>query len=197
MAEGGFHSYEERIDAHKVRARSRSFFDHFSQAALFYNSQSEAEKRHIQNAFSFELGKVMVEGIRQRIVDMLLEVDADLANIVAGNLGLVPKKLPQPITGSIPADGDLEAHHSFKEELPVAVSEALSMQNTIKDIKTRRIALLAADGVNGEALLQLKTALVEAGATCKVIAPKQGFISSDNGELVKVDEFFNYFFCFI
>jgi len=190
MAEGGFHSYEERIDAKKVRARSQSFFDHFSQATLFYNSQSEAEKRHIQNAFSFELGKVMVEGIRQRIVDMLLDVDADLANIVAANLGLVPKKLPQPITGSIPADGDPEAHHSFKGELPVAASEALSMQNTIKDIKTRRIALLAADGVKGDALLQLKTALVEAGATCKVIAPKQGFISSDNGELVKVDESF-------
>ncbi|MCH5718748.1 catalase-related domain-containing protein [Niabella hibiscisoli] len=174
MAEGGFHSYEERIDAKKVRARSRSFFDHFSQATLFYNSQSEIEKRHIQNAFSFELGKVLVEGIRQRIVDMLLEVDADLANIVAANLGLTPKKLPQPITGSIPADGDTEAHYSFKEGLPVAVSEALSMQNTIKDIKTRKIAILAADGVNGEALLELKTTLVEAGATCKVIAPKQG-----------------------
>lgn len=190
MAEGGFHSYEERIDAKKVRARSRSFFDHFSQATLFYNSQSEAEKRHIQNAFSFELGKVMVEGIRQRIVDMLLEVDGDLANIVAGNLGLVPKKLPQPVTGSIPADGDPGAHHSYTEALPIAASEALSMAGTVMDIKTRRIALLAADGVSGAALLQLKNVLTEAGANCKVIAPKQGFISSDNGELVKVDESF-------
>lgn len=43
-AEGGFVSYHERIDAQKVRARSQSFFDHFSQATLFFNSQSMPEK---------------------------------------------------------------------------------------------------------------------------------------------------------
>src|SRR5690606_10728592 len=56
ISEGGFNSYEERIDASKIRQRSKSFFDHFSQADLFYKSMSEHEKRHIQNAFAFELG---------------------------------------------------------------------------------------------------------------------------------------------
>src|SRR5690606_28595723 len=57
-AAGGFTSYAERIDARKVRARSESFFDHFSQARLFYHSQSEPEQNHLIDAFSFELGKV-------------------------------------------------------------------------------------------------------------------------------------------
>lgn len=77
------------------------------------------EKRHIQNAFSFELGKVQLVPIRQRMVDMLLEVDEDLAKKVADHLGLVPKKLPQPITGSIPADGNPDDHHSVKVKLPI------------------------------------------------------------------------------
>src|ERR1700759_4365961 len=63
VSEGGFHTFEERVDAKKVRARSDSFRDHFTQAALFYNSQSEAEQEHIINAFSFELSKVEIQEI--------------------------------------------------------------------------------------------------------------------------------------
>ena len=80
---------------------------------------TDHEKRHIENAFSFELGKVQLVPIRQRMVDMLLEVDEDLAKKVADHLGLVPKKLPQPITGSIPADGNPDDHHSVKVKLPI------------------------------------------------------------------------------
>src|SRR5664280_3306824 len=71
-AEGGFVSYNEQIDARKVRARSQSFFDHFSQATLFFNSQSEAEKTHIVNAFRFELGKLETAAIRERVVGLSL-----------------------------------------------------------------------------------------------------------------------------
>jgi catalase len=49
---GGFVSYAEKIDAPKVRARSEKFFDHFSQAAMFWNSQSHAEKTHIMQVRS-------------------------------------------------------------------------------------------------------------------------------------------------
>ncbi len=45
VAEGGFTSYTERIEANKIRGRSRSFFDYFSQATLFYNNQSDVEKK--------------------------------------------------------------------------------------------------------------------------------------------------------
>lgn len=56
--DGGFESYPERIDAHKIRQRSDSFGDHFSQARLFYKSMSAHEQEHIIAAYSFELGKV-------------------------------------------------------------------------------------------------------------------------------------------
>jgi catalase len=68
-AEGGFTSYTERIDSVKIRNRSKSFQDHFSQATLFFNSQSEAEKQHIIDALTFELGKVERVYIRERVLD--------------------------------------------------------------------------------------------------------------------------------
>ena len=85
--EGGFTSYAERIDAKKVRERSPSFFDHFSQARLFFNSQSEPEKNHMIDALRFELGKVETVAIRERMLFLLSQVDNGLANEVAYGLG--------------------------------------------------------------------------------------------------------------
>ncbi|MGH8065042.1 MAG: catalase, partial [Candidatus Entotheonellia bacterium] len=106
---GGFVSYAEKLEGYKVRARSASFFDHFSQAALFWNSQSDPEKEHLVQAFCFELGKVEVPDIRKRMVGMLAHVDDTLANRVAQGLGLsVPTKLDKPLNMSVPADGDVK-----------------------------------------------------------------------------------------
>src|SRR5690606_26807663 len=100
-SEGGFASYQERIDAKKVRARSKSFFDHFSQARLFFNSQSDPEKNHLIDAFSFELGKVKTVAVRQRMIGILSLIDKGLASEVAYALGLkVPQKPEQPINHS-------------------------------------------------------------------------------------------------
>ena len=59
-------SYPERVEGHKIRNRSESFGDHFSQATLFWNSMSEPEKEHIIGAYTFELGKVERVFIRER-----------------------------------------------------------------------------------------------------------------------------------
>ncbi len=189
IAEGGFNSFEERIDSKKIRMRSKSFFDHFSQPELFYKSMTDDEKRHIQNAFSFELGKVKIVPIRQRMVNMLLEIDEGLAKIVGDNLGLIPAKLPQPITGSIPADGNLEHYHSFKEKLPIKDAPSLSMSNKlVNDIKARRIALITADGVNDEAFTKIKKGLCDLDAMVVVIAPKHGFVTTKSGDQYPIDE---------
>ena len=104
--DGGFTSYVERIDAQKIRARSKSFFDHFSQARLFYVSQSKPEQNHIVDALSFELGNLETEAIRVRVVGLLSQVDGTLAARVADNLGIkVPSKSEQPINHSFGADG--------------------------------------------------------------------------------------------
>lgn len=189
MAEGGFTSYEERIDAKKIRARSKSFFNHFSQPDLFYQSMTKHEKRHIQDAFAFELGKVKIVPIRQRVVNMLLEVNEELAKIVADKLGLIPERLSQPITGSIPADGVLEEHHSFKEKLPIDKAPSVSMSKKLPtDIKARRVALLTADGVKDEAFTKIKKQLCDLDAMVVVIAPKHGFVTSDSGDQYPIDE---------
>ena len=188
--EGGFVSYNERIDSRKVRARSQSFFDHFSQATLFFNSQSKPEKDHIVNALRFELGMVKTEAIRLRIIGMLTQVDKTLASKVAEGLGIpLPKALEQPLNQSIPADGDPKKFQPVKVKPSLQISKALSMAKTIKNtIKTRRIAIIAADGVDAVSLNKMKQALEAAGAQTKIIAPHLGNIVAANGKQIKVDQ---------
>ncbi|MEP6647943.1 MAG: catalase [Saprospiraceae bacterium] len=190
--EGGFVSFNERIDARKVRARSKSFFDHFSQATLFFNSQSEPEKNHIINALKFELGKLESEAIRVRVIGMLTQVDKTLAAKVAEGLGIaVPKTPEQPMNLSIPADGDPKKFQPIKIKSEQGISKALSMTGTIKNnIKTRQIAILAANGISDASLSTMKTALEKHGAVTKVIAPHLGMITSDKGKKIKVDQSF-------
>jgi catalase len=190
MAEGGFASYEERIDAKKVRARSQSFFDHFSQATLFYNSQSDTEKTHLINALRFELGKVETPEIRQRMIGLLAQVDRSLAEKVARGLGLaVPSKPQQPVNHSIPADGHPARFQPRSVDQGLTRSAALSMAHSPKDtIRTRKIAILAAAGVDGQAIRAMKKALEKEGATAEVIAPQGGKIKTARGEDLSVDK---------
>lgn len=191
-AEGGFTSYQERIDARKVRARSDSFRDHFSQARLFFHSQSEPEKNHIIDAFSFELGKVKAVAVRQRMVGILSLVDKGLAAEVAFALGLeVPQQLEKPINRSIPADGDPSDYEPIQVEGKLKKSAALSMKNTIKEsILSRKVAVLAADGVNATSLQVVRDAILAAGGIVHVIAPKLGEIIASDNTAIPVEESF-------
>lgn len=191
-ADGGFTSYNERIDARKIRARSKSFLDHFSQARLFFNSQSDPEKNHIIDALSFELGKVKMVDIRERMLGVLAHIEKGLAAAVAYNLGLHVPEIPlSELNGSVPADADPEDYTPEQKEGVLAKSEALSMANTIKDsIETRKIAILAADGVDGKSLSKVKDTLVAQGAVVHIIAPKLGEITSAEDQKIQVDESF-------
>ncbi|MFN3378228.1 MAG: catalase HPII [Runella zeae] len=192
MKEGGFSSYPERVEAHKIRGRSQSFFDHFSQATLFFNSQSEYEQNHIIDALSFELGKVETEAIRQRMLKVLSYVDATLAAKVAYNLGLsIPDELENLLNQSYPADADKMAYQPNMATSSVEKSKALSMASTPKDsIATRKVAILAADGVEEIQLTAMKKGLLAEGAVVEVIAPKLGYILSENNKSIKVDKSF-------
>lgn len=192
MAEGGFTSYTERIDANKIRERSKSFRDHFSQAKLFFNSQSDAEKNHIVDALSFELGKCQTEAIRIRMLGILTKVDKGLASQVAYNLGLnVPKPPEQPMNHSIPADGDPKDFQPLQVKSSIEKSEALSMVNTVKDnIRTRKVAILAADGVDENTLLPLQEMLKAEGATTEIVAPKLGMLTTDRNKQIPVQQSF-------
>jgi len=189
---GGFTSFAERIDAKKIRARSASFFDHFSQATLFFNSQSEPEKGHIIRALRFELGKLETPAIRERMLGLLAQVDKGLANSVAEGLGLaVPAKLDKPLNMSIPADGDPKKFQPKRVPQAIDVSPTLRQVNNPnfpKDtIKTRKIAVLLADGFDDAAVAEMNKALLTAGAAPKTVAPRLGVVTGANGDQLKVD----------
>lgn len=190
-SEGGFVSYNERIDARKVRARSKSFFDHFSQATLFYNSQSQAEKNHIADAFRFELGMVKSEAIRKRMLDMISRVDRKLAEKVAKGLGMQIPEAEPFLNQNIPADGDPSEFQPVHVDPTFKISKALSMEQSVTNsIKTRMIAILAANGVDENSLQTMKQALEAEGANPKIISTQLGFLTAENGNQVKVDKSF-------
>ena len=189
-AEGGFTSYAERIDAKKVRARSQSFFDHFSQATLFFNSQSEPEKNHLTDALRFELGKVERVEIRERMIGLLSQVDKTLAANVADALGLaVPKKPEQPMNHSIPADGVETKFQPKLKDQGLKKSGPLSMANTIKDsIKSRKLAILTADGIDGAQIEKMKRVIGAEGAKAEIIAPRLGQVNTVKGMTIQADK---------
>ncbi|WP_025112312.1 catalase HPII [Pseudomonas sp. H1h] len=171
--DGGFESYPERIDANKIRQRSESFSDHFSQARLFFNSMSEHEKEHIIAAYSFELGKVEREFIRAREVnEILANIDLELAKRVAVNLGL-----------PAPAKGTVEVRRTSFDHSP-----ALSQANLLpENIKTRKVAILAANGVDGAAIEAMKKALAAEGAHAKLLGPTSAPVKTADGKTLAVD----------
>ncbi|HEX7332122.1 MAG TPA: catalase, partial [Pyrinomonadaceae bacterium] len=189
MDMSGFTSYAERIDAQKVRERSASFFDHFSQATMFFNSQSEVEQNHIVKALRFELGKVETLPIRERMLFLLAQVDKTLATKVADGLGMtIPKKLEQPLNMHIPADGDPKKFQPKRTKIEMDPSPVLSMLNNLGDaVKTRKVAFVVGDGFNETSLLEMKKALLTAGAKVMTVAPHLGVLMGQNGETVKAD----------
>ncbi len=175
MQEGGFTTYPEPVEGTKIRQRSPTFADHFSQAALFWRSQADWEKDHIVNAFLFELGKVEIVAIRQRMVSSLTQVDAVLAQRVADGLGMV---LPAPPIG----------HKVVPYTAKPEMDEKLSLANNLnKSIKGRKIAILATNMVDGKVLELACTTLESEGACVKIIAPILGDITSIEGKLIVVD----------
>ncbi|RZI83040.1 MAG: catalase [Rubrivivax sp.] len=171
----GFTSFPERAAEDKVRGKPEKFAEHYAQATLFWKSQTAVEQEHIIRAFRFELTRVQIEAIRERVVSMLANVDADLATGVASGLGImVPAPMPLAI------------------ELPVPVYEpspALSLMSRPGDgtIKARRVALLVADGVEASSLQAVYAALIEAGAAPRFVGVQLGAVESLTDTPVHVD----------
>ncbi|MEV4678980.1 MULTISPECIES: catalase [Actinomadura] len=165
---GSFSHYQERVDGRKIRKRSESFADHYSQATLFWNSMADWEKEHIVGAFRFELGKCDHKHIREGVVAHLNHVDHDLAVQVAKGVGVAPPEAPAT------------ANHGRS-------SPALSQANSpAESVQGRKVAILAADGVDSAAVTAVGDALTEAGAVCDVLAAEDGFVQAANGGQVEV-----------
>lgn len=169
--EGGFEHYQEKVEGRKVRQRSDSFNDHYSQTILFWNSMSDVEKQHIIDAYSFELGKVKSKDIRLKVVDMLGNIDSFLAEQVAGNLGIQAPSDSKPMEVTM-------------------TSPALSQMNTVKLPNTRKVAILADNGFNGAEISGLMEMLQKSGITVEVISQKLGMLKGDDGSEIEVQHTF-------
>jgi catalase len=160
-------------------AHSDAFLDHFTQARMFLHSQSEPEYNHICHALEFELGKVSAPAVRERMLFMLAQVDADMAASVGKGLGMpVPRKIDGLINRRVPEGADpKKLQPRPARDLPT--SPSLSMANGRRHgIATRKVAVLLADGYDRADLATMRHALERGGAWVKIVAPQLGAIPS-------------------
>jgi len=169
-------SFPQPVEEDKVRGKPEKFGDHYTQAALFYNSQTPVEQAHIVRAFRFELTKVQVLPIRQRVVSQLANVDADLARKVAEGLGIdVPE--PQPAVRP----------RNMKPEVKVSPPLSLMARPGDGSIRTRCIALLVADGIVGSPLEELHSKLADEGAVPRYVGARLGTVRGADGSEIDVE----------
>jgi catalase len=172
----GFESYMERVDGKKIRARSKSFGDHFTQATLFWESQTGFEKDHIVEAFSFELSKCEIKTVRERVLQNLAEVHPDLVARVSANLGVKPPKAQKRKSSLSSTSGSQSGPANRKKK--VLASSALSMYHPgqAKEVGAmgRKIAILVAEGVDGKQIAQVQAELSKAGVTALLLGHRMG-----------------------
>ncbi|MGI6161445.1 MAG: catalase [Christensenellales bacterium] len=161
-AEGGYAHYAQRVSGSVIRARSDSFTDFYSQAAMFWNSMSPAEKEHIIDAFHFEVGGSKDKTIRQRTVDMFNNVSNELAVEMAKRLGATA---PKPI--DVPSSS--------------LASPALSQENTYKTARGRKVAILAANGFDYNEVSLLMDKLKAEGVCCEIVSEFMGMLTGTGG----------------
>ncbi|MBA0038552.1 catalase HPII [Pantoea sp. BIGb0393] len=176
---GGFESYQERVEGSKVRERSPSFGEYYSQPRLFWLSQTPEEQQHIIGAYSFELSKVARPYIRERVVDHLLQIDVTLAEGVAKNLGL--KLSDEQLNTAPPKDVN-----GLKKD------DSLSLYaQPSGDIKGRQVALLLSDGAKAADVLAVLQALKAQGVHAKILAAHMGQVLADDGSVLPIDATFS------
>ncbi|MGV8929400.1 MAG: catalase [Brevundimonas sp.] len=169
---GGFRSFAAPVEQTKVRLRAESFADHYSQARLFFRSQTDIEQAHLASAIVFELSKVTLDHVRDRVLGNLQNVDGSLAQRVADGLGV---KLPA-------------ANEPASPPFDMDESPALRIVGKYPDtLKGRAVAILVTDGADGAVVEAVKAAAEADGATVKIVAPRIGGVTLKGGKKLKAD----------
>ncbi len=170
----GFRSHATPVEAGgKQRLRPESFADHYSQARLFFRSQSAHEQAHIASALVFELSKVQTPHVREAVVGHLRHIDPALAKRVGAGLGMAG--LPEAPPAAV-APKDLPA------------SPALRIIDRMRDtLEGRAVGLLVDDGSDAGSVKALRKAIEREGATVRIVAPRVGGATLDDGSLLPAD----------
>lgn len=168
----GYRSSTQPLAGEKMRIRAETFADHYSQARMFFRSQSVVEQNHIVGALVFELSKLTMPHIRLRVLANLRNVDEAMAARVADGLG-VP--LPEASPAAAPVlDMETSAGLRLIEKYPAT-------------LEGRCIAILVSDGADGEIVENMRKAVVGAGADCKIVAKKIAGAKLKKGKILAAD----------
>jgi catalase len=180
----GFHSFESPLGPTSVRRRSPEFDDHFSQATLFWNSQSAPERDHIVSAFRWELSKVESVEIRQRMIDNLAHIDMKMATRVAAFIGT-----HAPSTAA--AAGRLGFRNRQGTSRMLEAPSLSTLGRYRPDVSTRKVAVLLAEGTDMASVRHVLRELTEAGLQCRIIGPHLGLLGTASNRTLAVDSTFS------
>ncbi|QEQ24401.1 catalase [Achromobacter xylosoxidans] len=172
----GYVSFPEPVGGDELRGHPEKFAEHYNQASLFYHSQVDWERRHLASAFAFELSKVTVAAVRQRMVASLRNVSDELAQSVADRLGMA---LPEPMPRAV--------RQVPRPEVEQSPSLSLTARPGHAGVATRKIAILVAEGVDGAAVSAVAQALIQAGTVVRLVGQRIGPVATAEGDALDAD----------
>ncbi|UJL47729.1 catalase [Virgibacillus sp. NKC19-16] len=168
--EGGYVSYPAKVEGYKIRARSDSFKDYFTQPRILWNSLTPIEKQHTISGFSYQLGKVKSESVRQQNVNILVNVDKEMACIIADNIGVDrPSGSNVPVSTSYPS---------------------LSQYSTPKYAYTQKVGVLIGNGFNSNEVTSVLNYLQQRGVFIDIVSDQLGTVTGADGTNLKVEATF-------
>ena len=172
-AETGYRTFPAEEAGEQLRVRPGSFADHYSQARLFFSSQTETEQGHIVAALIFELSKCFLPRVRKAVLERLANIDQGLAQRVATGLGLT-----EPFVAA-----DTAAPVKTMEPSP----QLSILAKAVPSLQGRKVGALVSDGTDGALIDELRAALAKAGATLELVAPTVGGVQTAQGDLLPAD----------
>ena len=171
VEEGGYESYPKHVEGRAVRGLSDSFNDHYTQPRIFWNSMTDVERKHLIDAYSFHLGKVMSESVRQQNVELLARIDEELGNTVADNIGV-----DRPVSKQV----DVSTRFPSLSQMTKEPFSAF----------TQKVGILVGNAFDDKEVMNVKEALEEAGAFVEIISEKLGMVKGKKGTELKVNHTF-------
>ena len=172
--ERGLRSFAAPVSGTKLRARSETFSDHYSQARQFFLSQTATEQSHIVNALVFELSKVETRAIRTRLISHLANIERGLADRVATGLGEDGEIAP------------LAAAQPTRDDLPLSPKLSI-LERGAPPFAGRTIGCLVSDDASASLIADLEQQAADSGAQVKIIAPRIGGVTLDDGTKLAAD----------
>lgn len=169
--EGGYENYEEEVEGRITREHpSDSFEDYYTQARAFWNSLSLPERQDLVESFSYHIGSVKDKTLRQKNVEMLANVDTEMAGMIAENIGVEP-----------PATTHVENDQSYP---------SLSQLNSPHSAMTQKVGVLIGNGFDGKELQSTLDAFAQNGVMYEMIGEKLGPVTCSKGTEFEVDKSF-------